>query len=141
MGGDEAAELLSGLALFADLSPPQLEAAAHTFEEESFSPGQRVLRQGLGGGNFYVIVEGEAVVRIDGRELPGRLGRGDFFGEISILTGRPPSADVVAVGPLRCLVLPGPGLRDFLVSHPTVAYRMLRVEAERVRGGTGRVEG
>ena len=72
---------LAGLAVFSDLSRPQLEAVAHTMDEEWFGQGQRILRQGFRGTSFYVIVEGEAAVRIDGIER-SRLERGDFFGEI-----------------------------------------------------------
>jgi CRP-like cAMP-binding protein len=128
----EIVDTLAQLTLFADLSKPQLEEVAHTFEEESFAEGQRILRQGFSGGGFYVILEGEASVRIDGQEI-NRISRGDFFGEISILLGEVPSADVVALGPLRCLVLPGPDVKDFLISHPTAMLRMLQTEARRLR--------
>lgn len=129
---DELIDTLAGLALFADLSRPQLEAVAHTFEEEYFAEGQRILRQGFSGSNLYVIVSGEAAVRIDGTQR-AVLSRGDFFGEISVLLGEPPAADVVALRPLRCLALPGREVEHFLVSYPTVAYRMLQAEARRVR--------
>ena len=56
----ELIDTLAGLALFADLSRPQLEAVAHTFEEEYFADGQRILRQGFSGSNLYVIVSGQA---------------------------------------------------------------------------------
>lgn len=128
----EVVDLLAGLTLFSDLSRPELEAAAHTFEEEWFNEGQRILRQGFTGTGFYVILDGEAAVRIDGEER-ARLSRGDFFGEVSILLGEPPSADVVALRPLRCLVLAGPGMADFLVSYPPVMFRMLQAEARRLR--------
>src|SRR3972149_6700648 len=98
---DEIVDAMAGLALFADLSRPELEAAAHTFEEEWFTEGQRILRQGFTGTNFYIILDGEAEVRTDGASR-AKLGRGDFFGEVSILLGEPPTADVVAVGALRC---------------------------------------
>ena len=126
------AETLSGLSLFADLSYPELEAVAHTFEEEVFAAGQRVLRQDVSGGGFYVILNGEARVVIDGEER-ARLARGDFFGEISVLTDTLPTADVVAASVLRCLVIPGTELRPLMLSRPTVAYRMLQVEARRLR--------
>lgn len=128
----EIVDVLAGLSLFADLSRPQIEAVAHTLEEEWFSEGQRILRQGFAGSGFFVIVEGEAQVRIDGSER-GRLSRGDFFGELSLLLGESPSADVIALGALRCLVLPGPQLRDFLLQHPSVMFRMLQSEARRLR--------
>ena len=50
-----------------------------------------------------MILEGEAEVRVDGQKR-ATLGRGEFFGDISILLGEPPVADVVATRPLRLLV-------------------------------------
>ncbi len=123
---------LAGLAVFSDLARPQLEAVAHTMDEEWFGQGQRILRQGFRGTSFYVIVEGEAAVRIDGIER-SRLERGDFFGEISLLLGEPPTADVVALGPLRCLALAGADLKPFLGSYPDVMFRILQTEARRLR--------
>ena len=126
------ADTLGQLALFADLTPTQLEAVAHSHEEDVFAEGERVLRRGLSGGNFYVILEGEAAVEIDGEERH-RLARGDFFGEISALTGEPPTADVVASTMLRCLVIPGAQLEKLLLDRPQFMLRMLRMEARRLR--------
>jgi CRP/FNR family transcriptional regulator, cyclic AMP receptor protein len=125
-------EALASFAIFADLPRPQLEAVVHTFHEQRFPEGQRVLRQGISGAGFHVIVEGEAAVRIDG-EQRARLGRGEFFGELSVLLGDLPVADVVALSALRCLVLPGPDLEQWLLSRPTVALRMLQTELRRLR--------
>jgi CRP-like cAMP-binding protein len=125
-------ESLAQMSLFADLTAPQLEEVAHTVGEEVFSEGQRVLRQGLSGGRFFIILEGDARIVIDGTER-ARLGRGDFFGEIAALTGDAPTADVVAVTMLRCLVIPGLELEGFLLEHPRVMFRMLQAEARRLR--------
>ena len=123
-----------GFALFADLH----DAAARgrrrrTFEEAWFPEGERILRQGLTGSGFYVILDGEAPILVDGSER-ARLGRGDFFGEVSILLGEPPIADVVAPA---AAALPassrGPARRGFLVAHPRVMYRMLQAQARRLR--------
>jgi CRP-like cAMP-binding protein len=126
------AERLAQLALFADLRWPELEAVAHTFEEEVFGEGQRAIRQGISGSAFYIVLEGEAAVLVDGAER-ARLGRGEFFGEISALTGDVPTADIRAETVLRCLMLPGPQLEAFLLDHPAVMLRMLHAEARRVR--------
>ena len=131
-GQQELIDAIAGFGLFADLTSPQLESIVHTFEETAFAEGDRVLRQGLSGSGFYVIVDGEAVVLVDGNER-ARLGRGDFFGEVSILLGESPIADVVATRPLTCLVLAGPRVEAFLVAHPRVMYRMLQVQARRLR--------
>jgi CRP/FNR family transcriptional regulator, cyclic AMP receptor protein len=130
--GMSVADTLGQLALFADLTSAQLEAVAHTHEEDVFAAGERVLRKGLSGGNFYVILEGEAAVELDGRQL-ARLGRGDFFGEISALIGDPPTADVVAVTILRCLVIPGQQLERLLLDRPQLALRLLKMEVRRLR--------
>ena len=132
----EVASLVDTLAqtsLFADLTRPQLEAVAHEFDEEAFGEGQKVLRQGLSGSGLYVILDGSAVVTRDGEEI-ARLGRGDFFGEISILTDGPPTSDIVAATLLRCLVIPRPDVERFLLERPHVMLRMLRSEANRLRG-------
>ncbi len=132
MATEEATDLLASITLFADLTPTQLEAISHIFDEVSFGAGERVLRQGISGSNFYVIAEGEASVGIDGREV-ATLSRGDFFGEMSLLLGRPPIADVTATRALRCFVLAGGDLQTFLQEYPAVMYRMLVVLARRLR--------
>jgi CRP-like cAMP-binding protein len=130
------ADTLSQLALFADLTPSQLQAIAHTHEEDVFAARERVLRRGLSGGNFYVILEGEAVVEDRGQEV-ARLGRGEFFGELSALTGEPPAADVVAATTLRCLVIPAAQLERLLLDRPQFMLRLLRIEARRLQGTLG----
>jgi CRP/FNR family transcriptional regulator, cyclic AMP receptor protein len=125
-------ETLASLSLFGDLTHPELEAVAHTFAEEAFAPGQRVLRQDVSGGSFYVILSGEARVVIDGEER-AVLTRGDFFGEISVLTDTAPTADVVAATLLRCLVVPDHDLKPLMLNRPSIAYRMLQIEARRLR--------
>jgi CRP-like cAMP-binding protein len=131
-GRDEIVDQIAGFALFADLPTPQLERVAHTFEEQWYAEGERVLRQGLSGSAFHIILDGNATVVIDGQER-ATLSRGDFFGELSILLGEPPVADIVAVHELRCLVLPGGHVRDFLLDNPPVMYRMLQALARRLR--------
>ena len=131
-GTENLVETLSRLSLFADLPYPQVEALAHTFTEEVFAEGQRVIREGMTGSGFYVILEGEANVVISGQER-ARLTRGDFFGEISILTDELPTADVTATTMLRCLTIPDNELKAFMLRQPNVMYRMLQVEARRLR--------
>ncbi|HEX8939690.1 MAG TPA: cyclic nucleotide-binding domain-containing protein [Candidatus Limnocylindrales bacterium] len=126
------ADELAGLALFADLSSAQLEGVAHLFDEGWFPSGERILRQGLTGSGFYLVLDGEVAIRQGDREL-ARLGRGDFFGDISALLGEPPVADVVALGPVRCLHLAATELRDALVAYPTVLFRMLVEQTRRLR--------
>jgi CRP-like cAMP-binding protein len=134
---DDISDTLAGLAIFADLSRPELERVAHTLEERYFAQDERVLREGLSGSAFYIILEGEAAVMAGGKRV-NTLGRGDFFGEISVLLGEAPVADVVATRPLRCLVLPGDLFRGFLQTNPAVCFRILVAEARKLQNATRR---
>jgi CRP/FNR family cyclic AMP-dependent transcriptional regulator len=132
LSSSELVDTLGGLTLFADLTRPQLEQVAHKMTEESYPVGQRILRQGFTGTGFYVILDGEVAIKIDGEER-ARLQKGDFFGEMSILLGEPPVADVVTTRQLNVLHLGGPELEGFLRDHPQVMYRMLKTVAMRLR--------
>lgn len=128
----DIASTLAGLRLFSDLDRPELEEIAHTFDEEVIPAGQRVVRQGLSGSNVYVILEGEAGLVLNGEERTS-LQRGEFFGEVSVLLGEPPTSDIVAKTTLRCLVIPGSQLRGFLLAHPEVMLQMLLSVTWRLR--------
>lgn len=132
---NDLVDVLAGFALFADLTTPELESVVQTFDEAWFQEGERVLRQGLSGSGFYIILDGTASIRVDGRDR-STLRPGDYFGEISCLLGEPPVADIVADRALRCLVLPGERLEEFLISRPRVLFRLLQGEARKVRNTT-----
>ncbi len=127
------AERLGQLALFADLRWAELEAVAHTFDEEVFAAGQRVLRQGLTGSAFYVMLDGEATVTIDGVERraarPWRLLRRDLGADGRAAERRRPGRDAA---PLP-RPFPGRSSRRFLLERPAVMLRLLQAEARRLR--------
>src|SRR3712207_5834543 len=125
-------DVLSRMALFADLDAPHLDEVAHTLDDERFAGGTRVVHRGLESGGLYVIVEGAASVVVDGGER-ARLAPGDFFGEASVLMGDVAIADVVAVGELRCAVADAGDVRPLLRRFPSIAIRMLEVAARRLR--------
>jgi CRP-like cAMP-binding protein len=139
-GRSELAEALSRLSLFADLTQAQLEDVAHAADEEVFEEGRRILRENLTGSGLFFVLEGEVSVRLAGREL-ARLGRGEFFGEISALLQTTPMADVVAASLVRCLVVPAPDVERFLTERPRVLYRMFQAEARRLMGAERRAAG
>jgi hypothetical protein len=122
--GEDLVDTLRRFNLFADLDRAQLEAIADPDSERSFAAGERILRRGMSGSGFYVILEGEASVTLGGEEL-NRLRQGDFFGEISTLLDEPLTADITAETPVRVLEIPGPRLEAFLLSYPKVMLRML----------------
>jgi CRP-like cAMP-binding protein len=129
---EELVETLRRFNLFADLDHTQLQAIADPERERSFGEGERILRRGMSGTGFYLILDGEAIVKVGEDEL-NRLRQGEFFGEISTLLGAALTADVIAATPLRVLEIPGPKLEAFLLDYPRVMLRMLKTEARRLQ--------
>ena len=130
--GEDLVDTLRRFNLFADLDRAQLEAIADPDSERSFAAGERIMRRGMSGTGFYVILDGEATVTLSGEEL-NRLRQGDFFGEISTLLDEPSTADITAETPVRVLEIPGPRLEAFLLSYPKVMLRILVTEARRLQ--------
>jgi len=130
--GDDLVETLRRFNLFADLDRAQLEAIADPDSERSFASGERILRRGMSGSGFYVILDGEATVTLGDEQL-NVLRSGDFFGEISTLLEEPLTADITATTPVRVLEIPAPKLETFLLSYPRVMLRMLVTEARRLQ--------
>ena len=131
MVGDTAARL-GRLGIFADLTEAELRDVAAELDEQSFAEGRWVLRQGETGTGLFIIVDGEVGVVIDDDER-ATLTTGSFFGEVSVLLGEPVTADIVVRKPLRCLVIPPRRAEEFLIAYPRVMYRMLQIEARRLR--------
>jgi CRP/FNR family transcriptional regulator, cyclic AMP receptor protein len=130
--GDDLVETLRRFNLFADLDRAQLEAIADPDSERSFASGERILRRGMSGSGFYVILDGEATVTLGDEQL-NVLRSGDFFGEISTLLDEPLTADITATTPVRVLEIAAPKLEAFLLSYPQVMLRMLVTEARRLQ--------
>ena len=84
--------------------PAGLERIAERTIEVVFTDGHVIARQGEVGTGFFLIAGGGAHVVRDGRTI-ATLGPGDFFGELSVLDGRPRIAQVVAAGETTCLAL------------------------------------
>lgn len=98
-------------------------------------PGDRLVSRGERGDSMYFIASGAVEVRRE--SIQRRLGRGDFFGELALLTGRRRTADVTAIAYCRLLELPGRDFRRFLKSHPDVRDEIRKVADARLRDRTG----
>lgn len=125
-------ELLGKIPLFASVDKKDLRNLAKVATDMSYEAGARLSTQHELGVTFFVVVDGEAEVAVNGKAV-ARLKAGDFFGEMSIIDREPRSADVVAVSALRCLVFTRWVFRPFLKDHPDVAWAMLEVLVRRIR--------
>jgi CRP-like cAMP-binding protein len=127
----EQMAMLSRAPLFHDLSKTHLRRLAEASAFRKVRAGQELVKEGVPGSVFFVILSGTAKVLRDGRTLK-RLGPNDFFGEMSILTKMPRSASVVAETPMECLTLSATGLRTVMNKEPSIAVRLLATLAERL---------
>ena len=119
-------EDLKRVPLFSDLSQRHLRQLARLLREREFSPGTSVVRQGeMSGVHFFVIVEGEASVMVDGRDV-GQLGPGDHFGELGLIGEQVRTATVTAATPLRCLVMAAWDFRKFFKANPDAGWKLLQ---------------
>ena len=124
------------LALFADLSRGTAGELAASCQVAAFERGQTILRQGVPGEYFYVICTGRAEVVFSGKGVStvlAVLGPGDCFGEMSLLTGEPTSADVVAAEECRVLLIPKEGFARLLEELPALSNRLVNTLSQRLR--------
>merc|ERR1711874_558455 len=103
-------EFLSKVSILESLEKWERLTVADALEAVSFEDGDVVVTQGESGNDFFIILDGSAIVtqfRNEGDEgvEVGRLGPSDYFGEIALLLDRPRAATVTARGPLKCVKL------------------------------------
>jgi len=129
---DRKTELLAAAPLFAGVDTDGLERIAGRTVEVEFATDRVIARQGDVGTGFFVVATGSARVVRDG-EVIATLRPGDFFGELSVLDGRPRVAQVIASEPTVCLALASWDFEAVVHEQPSVALAVLRGLAVRLR--------
>jgi small-conductance mechanosensitive channel/CRP-like cAMP-binding protein len=140
-------EALRKVELFASLTDADRDELAQGLRHAPFTRGEVLTRQGAIAHWLYMVIGGEVSVRVTAeggleREV-ARLGPGDFFGEMSLLTGEPRSATVVAMTDVECFRLDRSAFQTILERAPEMAEQVAEVLARRrvelvaVRDGLG----
>jgi CRP-like cAMP-binding protein len=122
------------LGLFACLSEEDRALLAGRLRYAPFTKGEILTRQGAIGHWLYLVIEGEVAVRlsVDGEERQvAQLGSGSFFGEMSLMTGEPRSATVVALSDVECYRLDKRAFQDIMQRRPELAEPIAAILAER----------
>jgi CRP/FNR family transcriptional regulator, cyclic AMP receptor protein len=120
-----AAALLKRVPLFSDLDDKELGRIASTMKQRTFQAGDQVTTEGQGGVGFFVIEDGEALVRVGGDERR-RLGPGDYFGEVALLNQSARTATITAETELRCYGLTSWEFRPLVETHGSIAWKLLQ---------------
>jgi CRP/FNR family transcriptional regulator, cyclic AMP receptor protein len=129
---DRKTDLLSKARLFDGVDAEGMDRIAAAAVEVEFPAGHVINRLGEIGTGFFVIVSGAVRVVREGAEV-ARLGPGDFFGELSVLDGRPRVAQVIADEPTTCLGLASWEFEAAVMEQPAVALGVLRGLVGRLR--------
>jgi small-conductance mechanosensitive channel/CRP-like cAMP-binding protein len=117
--------------LFQPLTDAERRELAARGTERLFGPGDAIVRQDDEGRSMFVICSGRVkVVEASGREI-AVLGPGNYIGEMSMLTGQPRSATVLAVSECATLELTSDALREVALDNPDVLERISTVVTER----------
>jgi CRP/FNR family transcriptional regulator, cyclic AMP receptor protein len=95
---------LTSIPLFESLKKRDLQRLAGWVDETQIDAGREIIHEGHTAYEFFVILEGMARVLRGGEEV-GKLGPGDFFGEIALEGHGPRTASVVAETPMRLAVV------------------------------------
>ncbi|HVD49985.1 MAG TPA: cyclic nucleotide-binding domain-containing protein [Gaiellaceae bacterium] len=125
-------ELLQRVPLFAELEPSELERLSGSFKERTFAAGEAVATEGEGGAGFFVIESGEAVVKVHGDER-GRLGPGDYFGDVALIDQGDRTASIEATSELKCYGLTFWDFRPLVESDARIAWPLLQAMTKRLR--------
>jgi CRP-like cAMP-binding protein len=125
------ADALSRVDFIGQMEHDDVVALARSARTRVFHHGEVIVRAGETSTELFVVASGECVVTNEqGREL-ARLGVGDFFGEMALLTGEPRSATVSAATPCTLHVLQADAFSTVIARYPEKLEQVSKIVAER----------
>jgi CRP-like cAMP-binding protein len=123
--GTNVVDAIARVPMLESLDRKHLEKLARDFTERSFPAGAVVVKEGDDHGiGFFVIADGEAVVTKGGHEV-ARIGPGDSFGEVALISDRIRTATVTAESELHTYVMTMWDFRAFVQGDADVAWKLL----------------
>jgi CRP/FNR family transcriptional regulator, cyclic AMP receptor protein len=129
---DPKTQALAEVPLFAHYGIRELEFVASRSDEVDVPAGYELVRQGSPGDTFFLLLDGEAEVSVDGKSRR-TLKAGDFFGEISMLDRGPATATVVSRTPARLMVMSHAQFRDAIKANDELLARVMAAMGARLR--------
>jgi len=127
--GLDTHSLIERLDLLSGLDERQLDRVARLLRPRFTVPNERIIRKGDRGDAVFFIVSGAVEVALPAG--PVRLGSGEFFGEMALLSGRSRQADITALTYCRLLVLRKTDFERFMVTNPEARAAINRIAQAR----------
>ena len=135
--GEQAEKERAASHFFAEFPPPALEQLLSKTTVRSFAPAEVIVREGDPGTSLFLIEEGDVEVQTtdpSGRKLfLARLGAGEFFGEVSVLTGKPRTATIVATNAVTVIEIYRGDLDEIADRYPEVRTVLQRFYERRAQ--------
>ena len=128
---DQKVEAIKRVPLFTKLSKKGMQEVASIADEIDFPEGKALTREGERGREFFVLLDGEAEVRRQNERI-ATLGKGDFLGEIALVTKLPRTATVTTTSPVRALVITDRDFTSLIKRSPEVGQGVLEALGERL---------
>lgn len=125
-------DMLGTFSFFQALEGDHLREIVNHLQQVVFAPGQKILKKGNAGTHLFIIVSGSVSVVDDDGDVITTLNRGEIFGEMSLISGKPVSATIKAAEPSRVLLLSGKDLSDVLVKYPFLQMAFTRMLVQRL---------
>jgi len=128
---------LKNTELFKALEDEDIEKLSNRLKERVYPPNTAIVREGASGDSMFIIKNGNVEIRKKEKNLGvdlaiAALGTGACFGEMALLTGKPRSATVIAVGATEVFVLEKKDFDSLLMEHPTMSLALNKIVAERI---------
>jgi CRP-like cAMP-binding protein len=131
LGKDAKVELLKRVPLFSRLDKKGLQDVAYIADQLDLPAGKEMATEGDRGREFFVLLEGEADVTKDGEHI-NTMKKGDFFGEIALVTKMPRTATVTATSDVDVLVITEHDFDGLMKRSPEIGRCIAEALAERV---------
>lgn len=129
---------LRSVPLFEGLSDKELKDVIGQTRVIEHDADREIIEEGHGSAGFHLILDGSVTVLQNGG-VRRTLGPGDYFGEISLIDGKPRSATIRTDAPVRTLSLTAWSFAPLLDAHPSLARKMLFGLCGHLRAAEARV--
>ena len=117
------------------MNSEELDFISQNCSRVHFNTGDVIIKQADPGDSLFIIADGVVSVQVEqdsgARYTVSKLGVGDFFGEMSLMTGEPRTADVIAESPTVTLSVQKSVIRDIFIKNPKVSDMISDVLAKR----------
>ena len=127
-------ELLQEVPMFAPLAEEEIEKLAKASTTRVYAPGEAIVRRGQEGNSMFVIIRGGVKVQIpenDYQNTINHLKTNDFFGEMSLLTGQPRTATVIAEEETEVIQIKKTALKPLFEANPDLMTAISEIIEER----------